>query len=84
MDLHIEKVADRMGGKRGAGQSLDSSLYKWYNKWGQVTSSLKNGPDKILFFWLSNCELTGVNTRIYWNKPFDILFEIGQEKSGVS
>ena len=31
-------------------------------------------------FWLSNCELKGVTSRNYWNKPFDILFEIGQEK----
>jgi len=35
---------------------------------------------KIMKILVSNCELKGVNTRIYWNKPFDILFEIGQEK----
>jgi len=35
---------------------------------------------KIMKILVSNCELKGVNTRIYWNKPFDILFEIGREK----
>ena len=29
---------------------------------------------------VSNCELKGINTRIYWNKPFDILFELGESK----
>ena len=29
MDLHIKKVADRMGGKRGAGHSGIFSHYTW-------------------------------------------------------
>lgn len=33
---------------------------------------------RIMKILVSNCELKGVNTRIYWNKPFDILFEMGQ------
>jgi len=35
---------------------------------------------RIMKILVSNCELKGVNTRIYWNKPFDILFEMGQNK----
>lgn len=34
----------------------------------------------MLVFWLSNREPKVVNIRMYWNKPFDILFEMGQEK----
>jgi hypothetical protein len=38
---------------------------------------------KVLSILLSNCELKGVETSFYWNKPFDILFEMGQtEKWG--
>ena len=36
MDLHIQKVADKMDEKRGAGQSLEFSLHRWYNERGQV------------------------------------------------
>jgi len=35
---------------------------------------------RIMKILVSNCELKGVTTRIYWNKPFDILFEMGREK----
>ncbi len=33
---------------------------------------------KILKALLSSCKLQGVNTSFYWNKPFDILFEMGK------
>jgi len=37
----------------------------------------------LLGILLSNCELKGVNTSFHWNKPFDILLEMGQnEKRG--
>ena len=36
---------------------------------------------KILRILLSNCELKGINTSIYWNKPFDILLELGQTEN---
>jgi len=40
---------------------------------------------KILNVLLSNCELKGASTSFYWNKPFDILFEMGEtEKWGSS
>lgn len=35
---------------------------------------------KIMNILLYNCELKGKNTTFYWNKPFDILFEMGQTK----
>ncbi len=35
---------------------------------------------RILKILASKCELKGVNTKIYWNKPFDILFDLGQTK----
>jgi len=35
---------------------------------------------KIMKILLLNCELKGANTRFYWNKPFDILFELGKTK----
>jgi hypothetical protein len=35
---------------------------------------------RIMKILVPNWELKGVNTRIYWNKPFDILFEMGQTK----
>jgi len=33
---------------------------------------------RIMKILVSNWELKGVNTTIYWNKPFDILFEMGE------
>jgi len=47
------------------------------NQYVKADSAQKHRIMKIL---VSNCELKGVNTRIYWNKPFDILFEMGQNK----
>jgi len=47
------------------------------NQYVRADSEQKHGIMKIL---ISNCERKGVNTRIYWNKPFDRLFEIGREK----
>jgi len=47
------------------------------NQYVKADSAQKHRIMKIL---VSNCELKGVNTRIYWNKLFDILFEMGQEK----
>ena len=47
------------------------------NQYVKADSTQKQRIMKIL---VSNCELKGVNTRIYWNKPFDILFEIGETK----
>ena len=35
---------------------------------------------KIMNILLYNCELKGKNTVFCWNKPFDILFEMGQYK----
>jgi hypothetical protein len=35
---------------------------------------------KIMNILLYNCELKGKNTVFYWNKPFDILFEMGQNQ----
>jgi hypothetical protein len=43
MDLHIQKFADRMDGKWGAGQSLEFSLPRWYTKWGRAPSLTKEG-----------------------------------------
>ena len=48
MDLHIQKVADRMDEKRGAGQSLDLSLHRWYTKWGQVTSGMADKIKRVI------------------------------------
>ena len=49
-----------------------------------LRANLEN-KSKILKILLSNCELKGVNTSFYWNKPFDILFELGKsEKRGSS
>jgi len=45
------------------------------NQYVKANSEQKHRIMKIL---VSNCELKGVNTRIYWNKPFDILFEMGR------
>ena len=45
------------------------------NQFVKANSEQKHRIMKIL---VSNCELKGVNTRIYWNKPFDILLEMRQ------
>jgi hypothetical protein len=37
MDLHIQKVADKMGENRGAGQWSENSLKGWHDARGQVT-----------------------------------------------
>jgi len=36
MGLHLQKVADRMGEKRGAGQSLNSYIREWIDPRGQI------------------------------------------------
>ena len=35
---------------------------------------------KILKILSSNCTLKGVSVTFHWNKPFDILFKLGQSK----
>jgi hypothetical protein len=45
-----------------------------------VRANLENKV-KMLKIMLSNCELKGVNTSFYWNKPFDILFELGKTEN---
>ncbi len=45
-----------------------------------LRANLEN-KSKILKILLSNCKLKGVNTSFYWNKPFDILFELGQNEN---
>lgn len=36
---------------------------------------------KMLKILSSNLELKGVNTSFYWNKPFDILYELGESEN---
>ncbi|UCC41902.1 MAG: recombinase zinc beta ribbon domain-containing protein [Candidatus Aminicenantes bacterium] len=51
----------------------------------QYIRASKEQKSKILKILVSNVELKGVNTSFYWNKPFDILFELGQtDKRGPS
>jgi hypothetical protein len=49
MGLLIQKVADRMGEKRGAGQDIFCCLWGWYHAEGQikVIRKGKSGEDVI-------------------------------------
>jgi hypothetical protein len=47
------------------------------NQYVEADSSQKQRIMKIL---VSKCELKGVTTRFYWNKPFDIFSKMGETK----
>ena len=79
IEIHAETEALRKKTTRHIEQGLGifELMKNIKNQCVRADSAQKQRIMKIL---VSKWELKGVNTRIYWNKPFDILFKLGETK----
>ena len=79
--IEIREEIAKLGRKTGSFLEQSAEIFELMkdlkNQYVKANSEQKQKIMKIL---VSNWELKDVNTRIYWNKPFDMLFEMGQTK----
>jgi site-specific DNA recombinase len=77
IDLEIDALTKKNLNYIDEGIFVLELLQDIKNQYDRATLEQKSKIMKVL---LLNCELKGASTRYYWNKPFDLLFELGKTK----